>query len=334
MNIIIPMAGMGKRLRPHTITTPKPLVKVCNREIVKILCEDIVKTCNGKVDEIGFVIGNFGEKVEKDLVTVAESLGAKGRIFHQDEALGTAHAVWCAKDLLKGNTVVAFADTLFEANFTMDLNKDGIIWTSVVENPEQYGVVKKDGKTGKILQFVEKPKQFVSNEAIIGIYYFKSGERLYSEIKRLIDDNIMKSGEYQLTDCLENMLQCGYEFTTEIVSEWMDCGNKDAVVHTNRRLLELNDRFHSMDTSVRGNDAILIPPYNIGKDVMVENCVIGPFVSIGEGCSLRNSVIKNSIIDRNSQIENAVLENSMLGESVVYSGKPDQLSLGAYSNIK
>ncbi len=328
------MAGMGKRLRPHTLSTPKPLVKVCNKEIVKILCEDIVKTCGGKVDNIGFVVGHFGDKVEQDLVAVARSLGAEGRIFYQEEPKGTADAVWQAREILKGNTVVAFADTLFNADFTMDLNKDGIIWTSEVENPSAFGVVKKDNATGKILQFVEKPKEFVSNEAIIGIYYFKSGERLYQEIKRLIDNNIVKGGEYQLTDCLENMLQTGYSFTTETVSKWMDCGNKNAVVDTNRQLLDMREEMRGMNTDVKGDNTCIIPPYYIGKNVTINNSIIGPYVTIEDNTDINNSIITNSIIGKASKIENAILDNSMTGEGSVYTGKAKELSLGAYSDIK
>lgn len=328
------MAGMGKRLRPHTLTTPKPLVKVCNKEIVKILCQDIVKTCGNKVDNIGFVVGHFGQKVEKDLIEVAESLGAKGKIFYQEQPLGTADAVWCAREILEGNTVVAFADTLFNADFTMDLSKDGIIWTSIVENPSAYGVVKKDEHSGKILQFIEKPKEFVSKEAIIGIYYFKSGERLYKEIKRLRDNNIMKSGEYQLTDCLENMLQTGYDFTTEIVSNWMDCGNKDAVVNTNKQLLECREEMRGMCVSTKGNNACVIPPYYIGENVILENCIVGPYVTIEDNVEIRNSVVKNSILGEACKIENAILDNSMIDKNAVYKGKAKELSLGAYSNIK
>lgn len=328
------MAGMGKRLRPHTLTTPKPLVKVCNKEIVKILCQDIVKTCGNKVDNIGFVVGHFGEKVEKDLIEVAKSLGANGKIFYQEQPLGTADAVWCAREILEGNTVVAFADTLFNADFTMDLTKDGIIWTSIVENPSAYGVVKKDEHTGKILKFVEKPKEFVSKEAIIGIYYFKSGERLYEEIKRLRDNNIMKGGEYQLTDCLENMLQTGYNFTTEIVSNWMDCGNKDAVVSTNKQLLEYREEMRGMCVSTKGNNTCIIPPYCIGENVILENCIVGPYVTIEDNAEIRNSVVKNSILGQSCKIENAILNNSMIGENAVYRGKENELSLGSYSNIK
>jgi glucose-1-phosphate thymidylyltransferase len=333
MNIIIPMAGMGKRLRPHTLTTAKPLIKVCGQEIVKILCKEIVKTCGVKVDNIGFVIGDFGEQVEKDLINVAESLGAKGLIFHQDIPLGTAHAIWCAKDILQGPTVVAFADTLFDASFTMDLSVEGIIWTSCVENPQQFGVVKKDS-TGKITGFVEKPKEFVSNEAIIGIYYFREGERLYNEIKRLIDNNIVHSNEYQLTDALDNMLQNGFAFRSEQVKEWLDCGNKDAVVNTNQRLLCLNMGLNTIDSSLKETNSKIIEPCYIGKNVVLEDSVVGPYVSIEDNTIVKQSIIKNTIIAHDSVVENAILLNSMLSNNTTYKKQADELSLGAFSTIK
>ena len=324
---------MGKRLRPHTLITPKPLIRVCNTEIVKILCQDIVKTCGSNVENIGFVVGHFEEKIEKDLLEVAKSLGAKGCIFYQEKPLGTADAIWCAKDILKGNTVVAFADTLFNADFTMDLSKEGIIWTSIVENPSAYGVVKKDESTGKILQFVEKPQEYISKEAIIGIYYFKSGERLYEEIKRLIDNYITRDGEYQLTDCLENMLQSGYDFTTETVGKWMDCGNKNAVIDTNKQLLTDREEMQSIHTSTISDNTCIVYPCYIGKNVKLTNSVIGPYVTVEDNVEIKDSVIKNSIIGQASKIEKVVLENALLGENIIYNGKSKDLSLGAYSNI-
>ena len=171
MKIIVPMAGRGSRLRPHTLTVPKPLVPIAGKPIVQRLVEDITKVCGEKVDEIAFIIGDFGTQVEKDLVAIAESLGAKGSIYHQEEALGTAHAILCAKDSLKGNVVVAFADTLFRADFTLDSSADGIIWVNQIDDPSAFGVVKLNTEN-VITDFVEKPKEFVSDLAIIGIYYF------------------------------------------------------------------------------------------------------------------------------------------------------------------
>ena len=171
------MAGMGKRMRPHTLTIPKPLIPVAGKPIVQWLVEDIIKVCSEKVDEVAFVVGNFGKEVEDNLLKIAEQAGAKGSIYYQQEPLGTAHAVLCADAALKGKVVVAFADTLFRTDFKIDESQDGVIWVKKLEDPRQFGVVKVNGKN-IITDFVEKPQTFVSDLAIIGIYYFKDGEYL------------------------------------------------------------------------------------------------------------------------------------------------------------
>jgi glucose-1-phosphate thymidylyltransferase len=205
MNIIIPMAGMGKRLRPHTLTTPKPLIPIVGKPIVYWLVHDIVEVCDDQVDNIGFIISrSFDELVEQELLAIAEKLGAKGHLFYQDEPLGTAHAIYCAEKILTGRTIVAFADTLFKANFKLDAKQDGIIWVHQVADPSAFGVVKLDAN-GQIDDFVEKPAQFVSDLAIIGIYYFKSGDLLRNEIKVLIENKIKDDGEYQLTRVLRDL---------------------------------------------------------------------------------------------------------------------------------
>src|ERR1043165_4986984 len=204
MRIIIPMAGAGKRIRTHTLTVPKPLIPVAGKPIVQWLVEDLIKTCKEKVTEIAYVIGDFGKEAEKNLLAIAENLGARGSIYYQDEPLGTAHAILCAKDALKGKIIVAFADTLFRADFTMDEDKDGIIWVNKIEDPRMFGVVKVNPQ-GIITDFVEKPQEFVSDLAIIGIYYFKDGANLRKEMQYLIDNDIKDKGEYQLTNAMENM---------------------------------------------------------------------------------------------------------------------------------
>ena len=200
------MAGRGSRLRPHTLTVPKPLVPIAGKPIVQRLVEDITRVCGQKVDEIAFVIGDFGAVVKAELLEIAKNLNAKGSIYHQDEALGTAHAILCAKEALEGPVVVAFADTLFRADFTLDTEKDGIIWVQKVEDPRAYGVVKMN-ENNVITDFIEKPQEFVSDLAIIGIYFFKDGLKLCGELQYLIDNNIKEKGEFQLTNALENMKQ-------------------------------------------------------------------------------------------------------------------------------
>lgn len=331
MNIVIPMAGMGKRLRPHTLTTPKPLIEVAGKSIVRRLCEDINQVVGEKIDEIGFIIGNFGKEVEDRLLQIAEQLGAKGKIYYQNEPLGTAHAVWCARESLKGKVTVAFADTLFDAGFAMNTEEDGIIWTHKVEDPSAFGVVRKNDD-GTINGFVEKPKEYVSNEAIIGIYYFKSGENLLSELQYLIDNNITKSGEYQLTDALQNMLDKGLKFKTNDVKEWLDCGNPAATINTNQRVLELKSgKEQLVSRDVKSNNSVIIPPVYIGKGVSINNSVIGPYVSIAEGCEINDCRIENTMIGKQCILSKSVIAESMIGNNVSIKSKARNLSIGDYS---
>ena len=224
MNIIIPMAGMGKRMRPHTLTTAKPLIPIAGKPIVQRLVEDIVSTTNEKVGEIAFIISPiFGKETEDLLLKVASDLGAVGKICYQTEALGTAHAILCASESLSGNVFIAFADTLFKASFSIDTQKDAIIWTQKVDDPSQFGVVKL-AADGRITDFVEKPSDFVSDLAIIGVYFFKDGENLKQELQYLIDNDIKVKGEYQITDAMENMKNKGLHFYSDQVEEWLDCG--------------------------------------------------------------------------------------------------------------
>ena len=333
MRIIVPMAGMGKRMRPHTLTIPKPLIPVAGKPIVQRLVEDITKVCVDKVEEIAYVVGHFGEEVEDRLIKVAESLGAKGSIYYQDEALGTAHAVLCAAESLKGKVIVAFADTLFRADFKLEESNDGIIWVQKVDNPSSFGVVKVDSNN-VITDFIEKPKTFVSDLAIIGIYYFKSGENLRSELEYLVNNNIKGNNEFQLTDALQNMKAKGIKFAPGEVNDWLDCGNKDATVEANRKVLEYIKNTKLVDdTAVIQNSAVIQPCF-IGKNVKISNSVVGPHVSIGENTIIEHSVVTNSIVQTNTKIKNANITNSMIGNYSLCEGTGKDLSMGDYNVVR
>jgi glucose-1-phosphate thymidylyltransferase len=330
MKIIVPMAGMGKRMRPHTLTIPKPLIPLAGKAIVHHLMEDIVKVCPEKVDEIAFVVGQFGADAERQLIQIAESLGAKGTIHYQDEPLGTAHAILCAKPALKGKVIVAFADTLFRTDANIDENSDGTVWVKQIDDPRQFGVVKVD-KNNVITDFVEKPQEFISDLAIIGIYYFKDGENLRDEMQYLIDNDIKDKGEYQLTNAMENMKKKGKRLVPGKVIEWLDCGNKDATVYTNRRVLETKHPESSVAKTVVLKNSVVIKPCYIGENVQLTNSVVGPYVSIGSGSKITGSIICNSIIQNNSTVETACIDNSMIGNYVQYKGKARDLSMGDFS---
>lgn len=332
MNIIIPMAGMGKRMRPHTLTIPKPLLPIAGKPIVHRLVEDIAKVCSEKIDRIGFVVGHFGEEVERELLRIAESVGAKGEIYYQEEPLGTAHAVYCAEPLLEGKSIVAFSDTLFKADFKLDFEQEGIIWVQEVENPAAFGVIKLNDRN-EIIDFVEKPVNPVSKLAIIGIYYFKQGEKLRKAIRAILDNKQLDSGEYQLTRALRSMYEEGTSFKPGQVRDWLDCGNKNATVETNSRYLGYLRGEKLVSDSVVIDNSVIIPPCFVGEGVELHNTIIGPYVSIGEKTIIKDSRISSSIIQSQSSLSNVNLQNSMLGNFVTMEGKPLDVSLSDYSTL-
>ncbi|MCK5815955.1 MAG: nucleotidyltransferase [Flavobacteriaceae bacterium] len=337
MKIIVPMAGIGSRLRPHTLTTPKPLTLIAGKPIVQRLVEDIAQVVNQKIDEIAFIIGpvakGFPGDTEANLLKIAKELNAKGSVYIQEEALGTAHAIQCAKAALDGPCVIAFADTLFKADFTLDDSVDGAIWVKKVKDPSAFGVVKL--ADGIITDFVEKPTEFVSDLAIIGIYYFKEGKVVRDEIQYLLDNNIKDRGEFQLTDALENMKQKGLKFVPGQVDEWMDCGNKNVTVQTNSKVLELlqKEGVSLVSKNVVLEESTIIEPCYIGENVVLKNTTIGPNVSLGENSTVTDSTIKNSLIQSNVTISNAKLDQAMIGHHAKYDGDFTSVSIGDYTEL-
>ena len=337
MKIIVPMAGIGSRLRPHTLTIPKPLTVIAGKPIVQRLVEDITSVVNQKIDEIAFIIGpsakGFPSDTKQKLLDIATELGAKGSVYIQEEALGTAHAIYCAKESLNGPCVIAFADTLFKADFTLDANADGAIWVKQIEDPSAFGVVKLEN--GFITDFVEKPKEFVSDLAIIGIYYLKDGEKVKEEIKYLIDNDIRPTGEFQFTEVLEALKVKGAKFIPGQVDVWMDCGKKDPTVDTNKQVLgfEKTKGNNLVSDDVILENSEIIQPCYVGKNVVLKNTKIGPFVSIGANSLVENSTIINSLIQTNVEILNANLDNAMIGNHAKYNGKYTSVSIGDYTEL-
>ncbi len=330
------MAGRGSRLRPHTLTVPKPLIPIAGKPIVHRLVEDIAKVLDEKIDEIAFIIGeDFGEKVETDLKEIAKTLGAKGTIYYQDKPLGTGHAIMCAKNSLEGSAVIAYADTLFKADFTLDKEADAVIWVKQVENPSAYGVVKLNEKR-EITELVEKPKEYVSDLAVIGIYYFKDVAVLKKELQGVLDNNIIRGGEYQINDGIEAMKQKGARFVPGKVDEWMDCGNKQVTVETNTRMLNFlqEDGEDLVASDVEMENSEIIEPCFIGENVVLKNAKIGPNVSVGNGTKISNSTIKNSLIQTFAEVENANLYNAMIGNFAKFNGEFTEISIGDYSVLE
>ena len=332
MKIIVPMAGIGKRMRPHTLTVPKPLIPIAGKPIVQRLIEDIAGMSPEKIDEIAFVIGDFGKDIESRLSDIAYSVGANPKIYYQDAPLGTAHAILCAEESLTGKIIIAFADTLFKTDYKIDVNNDSVILVNKVDNPNAFGVVKVD-KDNLVTDFIEKPVKFVSDLAIIGIYYFREAENLRDNLRDLIKKKFLVNNEYQLTDALQNMRNTGLQFKITKVSEWLDCGNKNATVFTNQRILELVNGEKLISESARLINSIIIDPCYIGENVNIENSIIGPHVSIEDNTTIKNSLIKNCIIQQNSVIETMNIENSMIGNFVDIKGDTVEVSIGDYTTM-
>jgi glucose-1-phosphate thymidylyltransferase len=327
------MAGIGKRLRPHTLTTPKPLIEIAGKPIVEHLVYEIIDQLPEPVKNIGFIIGRFGDETENKLLKIAENAGAKGHIFYQDEALGTAHAILCAKPLLNGPAIVAFADTLFRADFKLDKHVDGVLWVEKVKDPSAFGVVKLNDKK-EIVSFVEKPETFVSDLAMIGIYYFKQSEVLKTEMQYLIDNNIIKGGEYQLPDALRAMVEKGAVFIPGTVKEWLDCGNYSATINTNKQWLIYKKDENLIDDSVKLKNSIIVPPCYVGPNIEISNSVIGPFVTLGGKNKIENTILENSIVGLNTEISNKVISASMIGNNTTIKGTNENLSVGDFNEIK
>ena len=335
MKIIVPMAGRGSRLRPHTLTVPKPLIPVAGKPIVHRLVSDIAKVLGEEIEEVAFILGDpafFGEDVVESLKELAQSLGAKASIYRQDQPLGTGHAIMAAKESLSGPAVIAYADTLIRADFDLDKSADSVIWVKQVDQPEAYGVVKLN-ENGNIVELVEKPATFVSDLAVIGIYYFKDVAVLKKELQYVLDNNIVHGGEYQINDGIKRMMEKGMKFAPGKVEEWMDCGNKNVTVETNRRMLGFleKDGEKLVSDTVTLENAQIIEPCFIGEHVVLKNTTVGPYVSIGDHTVIENSTIKNSLIQNRNKISNANLDNAMVGNHVIFNGNFETISIGDYS---
>ena len=338
MKIIVPMAGRGSRLRPHSLTTPKPLISVAGSPIVHQLVREIARVVEEPVTDIGFILGDpafFGVEVEKSLAVLANELGAKAHLFRQDQPLGTGHAIMCAASILKGPAVVAYADTLIMANLKLDPEADAVIWVKQVDHPEAFGVVELNSGNS-IVNLVEKPQKFVSNLAVVGIYYFKEIERLTKALEKVVSQKLEKGKEYQINEGILAMITDGAVFKPGTVSSWMDCGNAEATLLTNTEMLAIKHQEGEelIDSTARIENSTVIPPCFIGKGVHILDSTIGPGVSIGYGTRVQNSTVKYSLIQNHSSIIDVNCEKAMIGNHVHYNGNPTFVSIGDYSELK
>ena len=343
MKIIIPMGGKGTRLKPHTHTRPKPLVHVAGKPVLGHILD---KFKNLNVEEIIFITGAFSDQVE---TYVRNNYSFKTRFIPQKEALGVAHAIGLAKEFIDGDVLIVFADTLFEADmsvinqltstpsrpvkgfkgatpFSKKIDADGIIWVREVEDPRRFGVTfVQDGIISKI---IEKPQTPVSNLAIIGLYYLSNGKKLMECIDYIIKNDIRFKNEFFLTDALQVMINQGERLIPQPVTMWNDCGTIDAILETNQYLLKQNK-----PSVAKTHNSVIILPVFIEEGAEIVNSVIGPYVSIAAGASIKESIIKNSIINNNAIIHHAVLGGSLIGADSVVKETPKKLNMGDNSEI-
>lgn len=322
------MAGRGTRLRPHTHTTPKPLLPVAGKMMIERIVETFVESLDQKIEEIAFVLGDFGSDVERRLVEIARKYGAAGKIYKQDKALGTAHAVYCAAPSIEGEVIVAFADTLFETKGKVSTgDADAVIWLKEVENPSSFGVAKMEN--GRICEFVEKPQTPVSNLAIIGVYYFKNGGELRTELAKIVDgDKKSARGEYELTDAIDTLLQKGNVFKPATVATWLDCGTIPAWLDTTRHYLPQNGSGLSQEKNI-----VIHEPVYIGDNVTLADSEIGPNVSIESGAVIKNSKLSNCIVCENATISDSVLIDSTVGAFASVNHHNGSINIGDHSIV-
>ena len=331
MKLIVPMAGRGTRLRPHTHVTPKPLLPVVGKTMVERIVQTFSETLPTGFDEAVFILGpDFGDEVRDQLTAICEPFGTTASFGVQNTALGTAHAVAQAGDKLDGECVLVFADTLFTMDKAPDLDADAVIWVMEVEDPSRFGVAVKDA-SGRITDFVEKPDTPISNEAIVGIYYVKEGERLASEIQYLMDHDVRGKGdEFQLTDALDRMLKDGATFKTASVSEWLDCGTIPAIKETSGIVIAKEGE-NRKEGSVE--NSTLIEPVYIGPNATVRDSVVGPYTAIHGGATVEGSSVKNTIVFADSHVEDAALDGSLVGHSAVVRQFAGELNIGDHATV-
>jgi glucose-1-phosphate thymidylyltransferase len=327
MKLIIPLAGYGSRLRPHTYTKPKPLLNVAGKPILKHMLDSFKPL---KFSEIIFITGQMKEQIEQ---FVKDNYSGKVRFIPQEVMNGNASAVYLAKEFVNEDVLILYADTLFDIDFKKlkkavhDKNIDGLIWVKEVADYQRFGVVVTD-YNGVITQMVEKPKEPISKLANIGMYYVKDSWAMFKAIEYLFENNITIGKEYYFADALSLLVKSGKRFMAPEVKMWLDCGTFETLLETNKVLLERN---HEIKSKMK--NAVIIPPVSINKNVVIENSVVGPYVSIAEGAIIKDSIVSNSIIDDNARLNSVNIKDSTVGHDSVMNGGFKKINLGASSEM-
>jgi glucose-1-phosphate thymidylyltransferase len=322
MKVIIPLAGFGTRLRPHTYTKPKPLVNVAGKAVLGHILDKLVGL---DIEEIVFVTGYLGEQIE---AYVSSQYDFPARYVEQKELKGQAHALYLARDYVDGPVLIIFVDTIFETDLT-ELEKvtyDGVLYVKRVEDPRRFGVAVLEN--GRVTRLIEKPTTLEHNLAVIGVYYLRDGQWLMRAIEELIERDIKTQGEYFLADALQLMIDQGAHLAARQLEVWEDCGKPETLLHTNRYLLD-----HGHGQIVPTENSIVIPPVYIAGSATVVNSIVGPYVTIADEGVIKNSIVRDSIIDERSHIEGAMLSGSLIGRDARVAGSFDRLNVGDSSQV-
>lgn len=318
MDVILPVAGFGSRLRPHTWSKPKPLVTVAGKAMIAHVLDRIMPIDPGKII---FITGYLGDQIE---AWARENYPQTELVFvEQPEMLGQSDAIYRTRAHVSDDALMIYPDALFEADFSglEDRNLDGVAFTMHVDDPSAYGIaVVEDGRVTRV---VEKPSEPVSNEALIGIYYFRKMADVYSAIEEQVKREIKTKGEYYLTDAIQIMLERGAVFGIEQIDIWQDCGNVDALLDTNKYLLS-----NEPPSPAQRPGSLIVPPSFVHRDARLEDAVVGPYASVGAGTVVRNSVVRDSIIEENSEIVDAILQRTVVGSNATIHGSARSISVG------
>lgn len=319
---LIPAAGEGRRLRPHTHVTPKVLLEVAGKPIIGHIMDRLL---TAEPSEVCVVVGDQSDRVEAYLTRQFSE--CRFRFVRQDDPKGLGDAVYRAHGCFNGEPVlVLLGDTILDFDMSELVGEHSIIGVKEVEDPRRFGVV--GVENGVIRELVEKAEHPPSNLAIVGVYFLRDSDRLFRALSSLIDKDQRTRGEFQLTDALQAMIESGTEIRTKRIEHWLDCGTPEALLATNRHLLSRSDYCKPRD------GVVLIPPLFVHDTAKIEHSVIGPNVSVGSEARISNSVVRDSIVNRRALLECAVLEGSIIGEASVVREGPRRLNLGGFSQLE
>lgn len=317
MKAIIPLAGLGKRMRPHTWSKPKPLLNVAGKPVLGHVLDRIGLL---DIEEVIFIIGWLGDQIKE---YVGANYDFRAHYVIQEELKGQAHAIYLAREHLSGPCVIVFVDTLFEADLSVieERSADAIIFVQEVEDPRRFGVVVEEG--GRIVRLIEKPDGYEHRKAIIGMYYVNDAADLLDAIEHLLQQEIQTKGEFYIADAFQIMIDRGARIISAPVSVWEDCGQPETVLHTNRYLLEQG---HTQEIDVQ--NGVLVPPVFIAKTAHIEDAIVGPYVTVCDHVCIRSAIVRDSIIEAGSTVENITLERTLVGRNARIRGSFKRLNVG------